>query len=159
MKLIIDTREQQPLLKSVFVSRTKLEEGDYNLDELVPFIVIERKNPADLYQSIVQGHNRFTDEIMRARLQGKVFYIVVECSKADFLRKYFHGSHYCKLSGGVLSKIISTMEDKYGVIFIWCNGRIMAWRTIISIIELNCWLYLNKRIVINPENGLISYKI
>jgi len=141
-KIIVDTREQLPLFTHNIISR-KLDEGDYNTEFLLDKIVIERKSPADLYGSIVQGHVRFLDEIMRSRFMDKKIYIVVECTKEQFLNKEWEGAYYCKLSSKVLASIISTIEDKYCVIFLWCDGRVKVKQCVKDIILINNKLYNN----------------
>lgn len=133
-RIIVDSREQRPLFKGV---TRKLDEGDYNTENLLPHIVIERKSPSDLYGSIVQGHNRFVDEIIRSKLKGKKFYLVVECTEKDFYGKNWSGSQYSRLPSKTTAKIISTMVERYGVMIVWCEGRIDARRKIKEIIRIN----------------------
>jgi ERCC4-type nuclease len=154
-QIIIDSREQQPLIKSVYVRREKLDEGDYNIDGLKDFIVIERKSPGDLYGSIVQGHKRFVDEILRSKLQGKVFYIVVECTQAQFFGKCFAGSRYCSLKSNILASILSTLEERYGIIIVWCQNRIDAWHKVIDILAINYRLFINRNLLVDLKTGKI----
>lgn len=155
-RIICDTREQTPLIYSQYVLVKKLAEGDYCLEGLENHLVIERKAPCDLYGSIVQGHTRFVDEILRARLQGKFFYIVVECSEEEFYGKAFSGSHYCTLSGRVLAKIVSTLVERYGVIFVWCMNHVDAWFRVCDILEVNYFLLNGVHIRIDRKTGKIS---
>lgn len=143
MKIIVDTREQLPLFKGKNVINKKLSEGDYSIEGLEDKIVIERKSPGDLYGSIIQGHKRFLDEIIRSRLQGKKFYIVVECLEDEFYSKMWQGGYYCKVKGNVLAKIVFTIQEKYGVIFIWCKGRPEVKAKVKDLLVINYKLYNN----------------
>jgi len=136
-KIIVDTREQNPLFTGNKIIKRKLDEGDYNTESLIDKIVIERKNPGDLYGSVVKGHVRFLDEIIRSRLMNKKIYVVVECTREDFISKRWEGSYFCRLSPKVLSAIINTIEERYCIIFCWCDGRVAAKSCIKDIIIIN----------------------
>ena len=160
MNIIIDSREQSPLFVLVSKSQLKkgsysitnlkypeykfivrkLDEGDYCIPELIDKLVVERKSPNDLLNSLVKGHNRFMDELLRARLKGKRVYIFVECSKQDFLSHHFDGGWYSRINGRVLAKMIATIEDKYQPIFVWCEGRADMERKILATFEV--WVKL-----------------
>lgn len=110
-----------------------MDEGDYTTELLKDKIVVERKSAGDLYGSIIQGHARFVREIKRAELKDKEFFIFVECPRDDFISKRWHGGFFRKIHPRVLAKIIATMEEKYGVVFVWCNGRKDMKESIISL--------------------------
>lgn len=138
LDILVDTREQKPLFKG---TKIKLDEGDYNVPELLDHIIIERKSPGDLYGSVIQGHVRFADEINRAKLKGLKIYVVVECTEKDFYAKKWAGSYYTQLKGSILAKIICTMTHKYQINFVWCKNRAEAKQRIIDIIITNKKLY------------------
>jgi ERCC4-type nuclease len=140
-EIIVDTRERLPIFKGKGVILRKLEEGDYSTPFLEDKVVIERKSPIDLYGSIVQGHIRFADEIMRTRLLDKKMYVVVECEKDTFISKRFHGAYFLKLRPPILVSIISAIEAKYFVIFVWCKNRQDVKNKILDIIKINNKLY------------------
>ncbi len=123
MNIIIDSREQKPLSFTGHKTiRRKLEEGDYNTIWLEDTIVIERKSLQDLYGSIIQDHERFKKEIIRARDKGKDFYIFLEGTLEEFY--YLNWSkRERRISPQVLRKIINTMKERYNLIFIECNTR------------------------------------
>ena len=123
--IIVDTREQNPIWDETTheVLRQKLDEGDYTTTDLLNKAHIERKSGPDLYGSIVQGHNRFRNELIRAQQKNLTLAIFVECSRADFINKQFPGGYRLKLKPGMLSKIINTIQEKYNVEFTWCEGR------------------------------------
>lgn len=123
--LIVDTREQKPLWKPGVhnVRYQKLDEGDYTLDELLGIAHIERKSGIDLYGSIIQNHARFRAEILRAKEKGINLAVFVECPKEVFIAKKFKGGYRLHAKPAALRKIISTIEEKYNLPFIWCKDR------------------------------------
>jgi ERCC4-type nuclease len=141
MEIIIDTREQKPLrFTGHKTTHRKLDEGDYNIQELIPHIVIERKTMSDLYGSIIQNHKRFKSEIVRSRLQGKTFYVFLEGSLKGFYnliwtRKQI-GTH-----PETLNKIINTIIERYQIIFIECPLRRKMAELMIQTLETNKKLY------------------
>lgn len=123
--MIIDTREQLPLWddKIFNVKRKKLDEGDYTTEELYNKAHIERKSGIDLYGSIVQGHNRFRAEILRAKEKGIKFAIFVECTEKTFYSKKFKGGWRLRMPAKTLKKIFQTMIKKYELEIVWCENR------------------------------------
>lgn len=123
--LIVDTREQSPLWnpKLPGVLRLKLDEGDYTTTELMGKAHIERKSGNDLYGSIIQGHDRFRAELIRAQEKELKLAVFVECPKEVFISKRFKGGFRLKCESSRLRKIISALERKYEVEFVWCEDR------------------------------------
>lgn len=123
--IIVDTREQKPIWdpEESGVLRLKLEEGDYTTTELKEKAHIERKSGNDLYGSIIQGHTRFREELKRAQEKGLKLAVFVECEKEIFIGKKFKGGFRLNAKPAILRKIITTLEDKYNVEFVWCDGR------------------------------------
>lgn len=123
--IIVDTREQLPIWNpdSPGVLRLKLDVGDYTTTELIGKAHIERKTGNDLYGSIIQGHERFRRELKRSQGKGITLAVFVECSKEDFIRKKFKGGYRLQCRPATLRKIITTISDKYGCEFVWCDNR------------------------------------
>jgi len=123
--IIVDTREQLPLWeeKEFNIIKKKLDEGDYTTEKLLNKAHIERKSGIDLYGSIIQGHERFRAELMRAVQKDIKLVIMVECPEAVFYRKTFKGGYRVKTPGSVLKKILKTMQIKYNVEVVWCEDR------------------------------------
>lgn len=145
MKIIIDTREQKPL--SFWGHETfkkKLGEGDYNVEELIQHIVIERKSLQDLYGSITKGHTRFKDEIVRSRLQGKTFYLFLEGTLKEFYSMKW-SKRRLRMKPSTLAKIICTIENKYQVNIIECPNRERMTELIILTLEVNKELYKEEK--------------
>ena len=123
--IIVDTREQKPLwdLKDSGVIRFKLSEGDYTTTDLYNIAHIERKSGNDLYGSLIQGHERFRNEIQRANEKGLKLAVFVECDKRTFVGKKFKGGFRLHCKPAVLAKILSTFSKKYNIEFVWCKDR------------------------------------
>lgn len=123
--IIVDTREQLPLWDPEFfeVKEQKLDEGDYTTEELHNVAHAERKSPNDLYGSIIQGHERFRNELIRAQQKGIKLAVFVECPAEMFFRKRFDGAWRLKAPGQTLRKIVGTLTVKYNIEFIWCEDR------------------------------------
>jgi ERCC4-type nuclease len=122
--IIVDSREQNPIWEEKEKVRvTKLDEGDYTTEKLLNKAHIERKSGQDLYGSIIQGHERFRAEIERANSKGIKLSVFVECTRKDFIGKKFEGGWRLQCKPAVLAKIIDTIQEKYGIDFIWCDGR------------------------------------
>ena len=123
--IIVDTREQKPLWeeKEFHIIKKKLNEGDYTTEFLEGIAHIERKSGIDLYGSIIQGHDRFRAELIRAIEKNIKLVVMVECPEEMFYRKRFEGGFRVKTPGHVLKKIVNTMSIKYNVQFVWCEDR------------------------------------
>jgi len=127
VQLVIDTREQLPLdfrIGKVIesVSYHALKTGDYSIIGYEDKIAIERKNPNDLFGSVGKNHKRFQRELDRAT-SFDYFAILVEQPFNVILTKDFEGSHFSKMRGDVVIKILYTLKFKYGIDVIFCNGR------------------------------------
>lgn len=121
MKILVDSREQLPLWE--VKERTTLNVGDYTTELLKGKFHAERKSGADLYGSIIQGHERFRKEILRAKEQNIILRVYVECTKQQFIAKKFQNGWRREMSSKVLAKIVSTISEKYDIDFVWCDGR------------------------------------
>jgi ERCC4-type nuclease len=134
MNIIIDTREQKPLRFTGHETvRRKLDEGDYNIEELIPYIVIERKSLNDFYSTLTSGHERFKREILRSKqpnisCQEKKFYIFLEGHLEDLQQWGMRG--YL-----IIEKIINTMIERYKIILVECVDRESMSRQIVRTIE------------------------
>jgi ERCC4-type nuclease len=135
MKIIIDTREQLPLSFTGHetISR-KLDEGDYNIEELEDYIVIERKSYDDLYSSITHWHIRFKSEIKRAILKKKDFYIALEGNLQEFYTLKWT-PRKLESKPETIQKIINTMRERYALIFIESNNREELSKKILEVFE------------------------
>lgn len=124
MIIIQDTREQLPLFDiGKRVHCTKLEVGDYTSKKLLNIAHIERKSPNDLYGSIIQGHERFRNMLIKAMDMKIELVIFVECPEEVFYNKEFKRAHLLKASSTQLRKMLATMQKRYNFTMTWCHGR------------------------------------
>jgi len=119
--IISDSREQILIFKESRIF--KLDVGDITTERLHNIFHIERKSGEDLYGTIIQGHARFRNEILRAAESNVKLVVYVECTREDFINKRFPQGFKRKTSGETLDKIISAIAKKYDLEFIFCHGR------------------------------------
>ena len=138
MNVIIDTREQHPLIfKSPTVEhiiKKKLEVGDYSIEGFEDKIAIERKSVPDLFQTLGKGHKRFKRELERSK-NYEFFAIVVEGAFSRVYNKNFEGAEYTRLSGVTVAQICTTLLVKYSIPIIYCNSREESSMFILSIFK------------------------
>lgn len=110
------------------VLRSKLPYGDYmSLDR--PRLVIDRKHSLlELCNNVAQDHNRFAAELSGAREYGIQMIVLIEHGYGvktlqDVMRWKNPRlmDHPLALSGEHLYKILSTLQNYYGVIFLFCS--------------------------------------
>jgi len=121
MKIVIDTREQNPLVFRDSVVKT-LKTGDYSLEGYEHKVAIERKSAADLFQTLGKGNKMFQKELKRS-CNLDYFGIVIESPISVIQDKLFEGAHYSKMRGDVILSILFTLSIKYNVHVFFCNGR------------------------------------
>lgn len=121
MNIISDSREQILIFKESRI--IKLDVGDITTERLHNIFHIERKSGEDLYGTIIQGHARFRNEILRAAASNTKLVVYTECSREDFINKKFKMGFKRKTSSITLDKIITAIAKKYKLEFVWCYGR------------------------------------
>lgn len=152
MNIQIDSREKARAIRKIvaefdrqgvdhFVS--KLYVGDYmNYDN--PRLIIDRKQDlTELCGNVCQGHNRFRDEILRAREHGIKIIILcehgrgIECLEDVIwwrnprrIERYRdpHTGRWMEretnaTTGDKLYKILCTFQRKYGCQFLFCEKK------------------------------------
>jgi len=82
MKILIDTREQQPYSFETESETGTLPTGDYSLQGGQHLIAIERKSVDDLIACLTSGRERFERELYRGRALD-YFALVIEASLSD----------------------------------------------------------------------------
>lgn len=95
--ILIDTREQQPLVFANSKSQ-KLLIGDYTLaGDAYTYTFVDRKSEGDFKSTVTQGFERFCREIKKAEEYDVYIYIVVESSphKIEFNNKF--GAHIANM--------------------------------------------------------------
>lgn len=146
----IDSREKARAIKKIVTEferqdviyyTSKLYVGDYmSLDN--PRLIIDRKqNLTEICSNVCQGHERFRNELMRAQEHGIKLVILIEHSSQiksiDDVAKWenprlnkrvrdketglWKTVRTKAMTGETLSKIMRTMERKYGCKFMFCS--------------------------------------
>lgn len=137
MTIIEDTRQQAEKHekkheyfkeKDIKVIRSKLPIGDYARLDNLSVVIDTKKNIQELILDVTKDHTRFRNELLRAKENGIKLIILVENeekvkAKTDLLDWYNWRlkTNPKATTGKMLFKIISTMEDKYGVKFQFCD--------------------------------------
>lgn len=123
-KIIIDSREQNPLTfpRTQKCVVSKLDVGDYSVEEYEKRIAIERKSLPDLFQTLGRGNKRFKKELERAR-EYEYFAIIIDGSYRECKYKSFPGSHYSSMRGYVIAQIVLTLHIKYGINVFFAEDR------------------------------------
>lgn len=139
MHLIEDTRQQKGKHKlkhnywqrlGVNLVRSALPFGDY---AVVPSVVVDTKQ--DIYEiasNLINEHDRFRAECISAHNAGCQLVILVENTDGvtdlvTLTRWTESEDHYAKrrgkrrISGKRLASIMSTMSERYGVVFEFCT--------------------------------------
>ena len=141
MVIQIDSREQKydhvtRYLDSKGIKwvRSKCVVGDYvNLEN--PMVVIDRKKDLqEVAGNVCQQHDRFVRELELAKELGYRMIILVEEPNITSLPNVCSWYNWRKkknpraISGKTLYKIMATMQEKYGVEFLFCTPEESAER-------------------------------
>lgn len=150
MKILIDSREQQPFSFSFSdceLVRGKLDYGDYTSELLKDRLRIERKaSTGELYLNLVgkKENARFHRELEELA-KFEFSYIIVECPESD-LHTFPENSgiprkrwKFLRAGDKYLRKMIHEIEDKYNIPFIFCDNKSEAELLIFNLIRsLEC---------------------
>ena len=146
--IVIDSREKERAIKLIkkyfddnnikYIS-SKLFCGDYQFLSNGNRVVDRKQNLSELCQNVCQDHDRFRRELVLAKENGIQLIILCEHGKdikslEDVIfwknprsekRKKIDGKwqtvHTNAMKGDVLYKILTTLEEKYGVSFEFCD--------------------------------------
>ena len=161
MTIQVDSREKQHAIQDILAEfdkqgvkhyTSKLFCGDYmSLDN--PRLVIDRKqNLHELCSNVCQQHERFRNEMVRAQENGiKIIFLCEhgrniktlddvlwwDNPRATFRQKVngiWVTKHQKVMQGDTLYKILSTMQKRYGVKFLFCDKKETG-RRIIEILK------------------------
>lgn len=149
MTIIEDTRQKPDKNKfisdgflnaGVHVVRSKLPVGDYCSIDSMRRCVDTKSNIQEIAGNLTQDHERFRRELVRAQEMGITLYILIFDEKVkdkETLKQWANPRakrSKAAPNGVLLSKIMSTMEQKYGVKFVF-GKREKAAETIIDILQ------------------------
>lgn len=151
MILQVDSRQQKgkhQLKHEYFESQgyklvvSKLLVGDYCIPSNGSISVDTKKDMSEIYTDLVQQHDRFRDECVLAQEAGIKLYVLIENTNGitclDDVNKTKNGKYLwtnpqqfvwikkgkkgkAPVSNAVLKKTMQTMQEKYGVEFIFCS--------------------------------------
>ena len=125
MRIVIDTREQQPWAfrrDMADTCRGTLKAGDYALDGDDGFAV-ERKSLDDFVGTVSSGWDRFKRELVRmSEAQFPARVVIVEADWMDVIDRHYNhpevSPHF------VLLRLAELTLD--GVLVLWCSNRTAA---------------------------------
>lgn len=137
--IIVDTREKPKAIKGVIAYfdeigikhiSTKLYVGDYQLLDN-PKVVVDRKNGlGEVCSNIIQDHERFRSELIRANEVGIKVYILIAndngIKRLEDVARWYNPRLRAnpKATRGVtLMKAMWTMQQKYGCEFVFCPKK------------------------------------
>ena len=141
MQIIIDTREQRPVLydksnangyDDLQISFETLKTGDYSVKGMSDpatckhSICIERKSLPDLFQSLGRGRKRFEKELFRMS-KFDFSCIVIEGSFFNILN---NPPEMSSMSTKAVFRSLLAFQQRYGVHVMPCHDRAMAERVI-----------------------------
>lgn len=127
---------------NIKIERTKLYVGDYTLPADQSVCIDSKQTIGELVADCIQDHERFRAELIRAKEAGIRLFILVEnkdgvrtaADLPEWKNPRRFKSPKCT-TGTQLYKIITTMSEKYGAIFLFCKPEESA--AIITGILLN----------------------
>ena len=133
-KIIIDTREQRPLVFDPLpITIKKLDFGDYSLKGYENRICIERKSVPDLWGTITQKDNwsRFNIELAKAQIAGCKLHIVIEGSVTSILK----GSKYSIMAPSKVLDRLFEVCHRYGSFAVFAGEQGFANDLVLSILR------------------------
>lgn len=122
MTILVDSREQRPLVFGCNVERKALTVGDYGArfsDTHICEYIFERKSIGDLYSTLTFGYDRFRREIKRAEDKNIKLVIAIEGTREKVLKGY----KFSKRDPASILKQLETIRAKYGVEHIFFGNR------------------------------------
>lgn len=134
MIIIVDSREQRPIVFKCETIRKGLKFGDYGAffsKEYQCPVVFERKGIGDLFGTLTQGYDRFKKEIFRAKEANFKLIIAIEGTKERVLEGYKHS----KRDPASIIKQLETIRNRYEVEHLFFASRIAMAQHIQSFYE------------------------
>ena len=121
MKIIVDTREQNPFWFSGYPCETErgtLHTGDYSIEGMIEKIVVERKSVGDLAACMTTGRERFERELERMR-EFEAAAVVVE----EPLTNIRNGRYRSRLNPDSFEQSILSFSIRYRLPFLFGKNR------------------------------------
>ena len=127
MKILVDTREQNPLRFELCRQLTgidvhSLAVGDYACqfkDGHIPPVFFERKSLGDLFGTMGKGYPKFKREMIKANEQEITLILIIENPLTDVL----NGHAYSTMEGISVVRKLFTLWCKHGLKPVFCKNR------------------------------------
>jgi len=126
--IVQDTREKQPWQFAEGQTVEKLDAGDYALQHSFSIIIERKKGISELARNLGFKRPQFEAELEKMEPYEQR-YVICEFSYEAML-KYPKGERIprklkrkIKMNGPYMATVISTLEEQYGVEFIFCEDR------------------------------------
>lgn len=139
LDIIVDTREQQPLIiKGHNLVSKKLEFGDYALTGKENEVAIERKSLPDFISSFVTNYERVRKEFQRAKDAGAYMVVLCEESLNTALNypyiPYFR--KYTKIRPEAVFHNVRDAIQEFGIQFLFCDGRVRSAEVLVKLLSI-----------------------
>lgn len=148
--IIVDSREHNHAIQDILNTfnqkrykhiSSKLPIGDYALLTDMSMVIDRKQNLSELCGNVGKEHDRFRREILRAKENGIKLVFLCEHGKGiktlddvlwwenprETVREKINGvwttRHQKVMQGITLYKILTTLRDRYGVEFLFCDKK------------------------------------
>lgn len=138
MTIIEDTRQQAKKHEKkhkyfeehgIKVIRSKLPAGDYARIDNMSVVIDTKKDIQEIIQNVTKDHARFVAECELAKEAGIKLIILIENNDKVYKKEDLFSWYNWRLkkspratTGKTLFKILTTMEEKYDVQFMFCDA-------------------------------------
>lgn len=137
-EILIDTREQTPLLFDAPTRRATLQTGDYSLSGFSDRVAIERKSLPDLVHTVIHERERFERELERAARWYDFRGLVIVASWQRVARG---GYDFSLANPNAVLASVNAFEIRYGLHVAYCANPAEAARRVYDW----CYYYARER--------------
>jgi len=115
--------------QGIEIIRTKLLVGDYQISNKGDIVVDTKSGVPELAMDVFRDHERFRAECERAQKCGITLFVLTEevlpSGRLDLWKPPLDrfGNPRCKFNPATLRKVLITMQERYGVLYRFCDGR------------------------------------
>ncbi len=113
----------------IIIHRSKLFVGDYQIANKGDVVVDTKQSVMEIAGNLFQEHRRFRDECVRAKEAGIQLVVLIEEALPKGRLDLWVPPMAVKFSPVTLRKVMLTMQDRYGVMFRFCDsldtGKVM----------------------------------
>jgi DNA excision repair protein ERCC-4 len=148
MKILTDTREQQPYRFETPSEIGTVPVGDYSIFGLENHIAVERKELNDLIGCLTTGRERFEKELHKGRALD-YFALVIEASLSDLA----NGHYRSQMGPKSAIQSLLAFSIRYRLPIFFCENRKYGQRVTESLLCKYAREIEKKFKEINPNNG------